>query len=60
MLSTTQMIRRLEGMVGSKDLSDWETGFVESLVEKVDAGAVTKLSEKQVDTLERLHNKHFA
>lgn len=44
MLSTTQMIRRLEGMVGTSDLSSWETDFVRSLV----------------DRLERLHDKHFA
>ena len=60
MPSTTQMIRKLEGMIGSKDLSDWESGFVESLVAKVDAGEVTSLTERQLEVLERLHGKHFA
>ena len=60
MKSTTQMIRRLEGMLGTKDLSDWESGFVESLVAKLDAGKVTSLTERQVETLDRLHGKHFA
>lgn len=60
MLSTTQMIRRLEGMAGSKDLSDWESGFVESLVSKVEMGVVTMLTERQLETLQRLHDKHFA
>lgn len=60
MISTTTMIRRLEGMLGTKDLSDWEHGFVESLAEKLDAGQVTQLTERQVETLERLHGKHFA
>ena len=60
MQSTTQMIRRLEGMLGTKDLSDWESGFVESLVAKVDAGKVTSLTERQLEVLERLHGKHFA
>lgn len=60
MKSTTQMIRRLEGMLGTKDLSDWESGFVESLVAKLDAGEVTSLTERQVETLDRLHGKHFA
>ena len=60
MLSTTQMIRRLEGMTGSKDLSDWEAGFVASLVERLEAGQVTSLTEKQLDTLQRLHDRHFA
>ncbi len=60
MLSTTQMIRRLEGMVGSKDLSNWETRFVRSVVARLETGEVTKLSALQVETLERLHDKHFA
>ena len=59
-VSTTTMIRRLEGMLGTKDLSDWEQGFVETLVEKLDAGKVTSLTERQVETLERLHGRHFA
>lgn len=59
MTSTTTMIRRLEGMLGTKDLSDWEQGFVETLVERLEAGQVTQLTERQVETLERLHGKHF-
>lgn len=60
MLSTTQMIRKLEGMLGSRDLSDWEQGFVESLVKRVESSQVTTLTEKQIDNLQRLHDKHFA
>lgn len=60
MLSTTQMIRRLEGMVGTKDLTDWESQFVRRLVERADAGQVTQLTERQLEVLERLHEQHFA
>jgi hypothetical protein len=60
MISTNQMIDKLAGMVGTRDLSDWETTFVERLVERKDAGQVTKLTEKQLEVLERLHAKHFA
>ncbi len=60
MVSTNTMIRRLEGMLGTKDLSKWEQGFVETLVERLEAGQVTQLTERQVETLERLHGKHFA
>ncbi len=60
MTSTTTMIRRLEGMLGTKDLSDWEQGFVETLVERLEAGQVTQLTERQVEILERLHGRHFA
>ncbi len=60
MLSTGQMIDRLAGMVGTKDLSDWEAGFISWLVASKNAGQVVSLSEKQLEALERLHNKHFA
>ena len=60
MTSTTTMIRRLSGMLDTRDLSEWEQQFVRSLVEKLDAGRVTSLTERQVATLERLHGRHFA
>lgn len=60
MTSTTVMIERLSGMLGTADLSPWEQGFVRSLVERREAGQVTALTDKQVETLERLHDKHFA
>ena len=60
MLSTSQMIDRLAGMVGTKDLSDWETRFVQSLIDRKNSGQVTSLTERQLEVLERLHGKHFA
>ena len=60
MLSTSQMIDRLAAMVGTNDLSDWETRFVQSLINRKQAGQVTSLTEKQLEVLERLHGKHFA
>lgn len=60
MISTATMINRLEGMLGTKDLSEWEETFVQSMVRARDAGSVTRLSERQIESLERLHNKHFA
>ena len=60
LVSTTTMIRRLSGMLDTRDLSEWEQQFVRSLVEKLDAGRVTSLTDRQVETLERLHGKHFA
>ena len=50
----------LAAMVGTNDLSDWETRFVQSLIDRKKAGQVTSLSEKQLDVLVRLHSKHFA
>lgn len=60
LISTTTMIRRLSGLLDTRDLSEWEQQFVRSLVEKLDAGRVTSLTERQVETLERLHGRHFA
>ena len=60
MTSTTTMIRRLSGLLDTRDLSEWEQQFVRSLVEKLDAGKVTSLTERQVEALERLHGRHFA
>lgn len=60
LVSTTTMIRRLSGMLDTRDLSEWEQQFVRSLVEKLDAGRVTSLTDRQVEILERLHGKHFA
>jgi len=59
-VSTTTMIRRLEGLLDTKDLNDWEQNFVRSLVERLEAGEVTRLTDKQIDRLDELHGKHFA
>ena len=60
LISTTTMIRHLSGLLDTRDLSEWEQQFVRSLMEKLDAGKVTSLTERQVETLERLHGRHFA
>jgi len=59
-VSTTEMLSRLEGLLGTKDLNDWEQGFVSGLLSVSSINDLTWLSDKQVETLERLHNKHFA
>ena len=59
MVSTTKMIQRLEGLLGTKDLTDWEQGFVRSLAARMHAGEVTKLTGDQVEKLDELHGKHF-
>ncbi|MCY1215363.1 hypothetical protein D9M68_496000 [compost metagenome] len=59
-VSTTTMIQRLEGLLGTKDLNDWEQQFVRSLAQRMHAGEVTKLTGNQVEKLDELHGKHFA
>lgn len=58
--STATMVEKLSGLLGTDDLNEWESGFVESCQRKLKAGQVTNLTDRQVETLERLHNKHFA
>ena len=58
--STAAMIERLSELLGTSDLTEWEQRFVENLQRHAQAGEVTKLTDKQVETLDQLHSKHFA
>lgn len=60
MASLNTMVKAVSGMLGTKDLSDWEDGFVKSIVQKTRDGDDTRvLTGKQIDSLERIYNKHF-
>lgn len=59
LISTTTMIRRLQGCLGTGDLSQWEERFVRKLTAQTEAGQITLLTERQIETLEQLHAKHF-
>lgn len=59
MTSTSTMIERLSGCLGTGDLTEWEETFVHRLIERNEAGQITRLSERQVEHLDRLHAKHF-
>lgn len=60
MVSATQMICKLEALLGTADLSAWEQSFVRNLAARMHAGQVTKLSGEQVEKLGELHGRHFA
>ena len=61
MTALNTMVKRVSGLLDTKDLSDWEDDFVQSIVEKTkDGDNTTSLTEKQIDVLERIHNKHFS
>lgn len=61
MKSLGQKIQSLAGLLGTKDVTEWEDGFIESIVRQTDEGAHTAtLTPKQVEVLDRLHSKHFA
>lgn len=61
MASINTMVKRVAGLLDTKDLSDWEASFVRSVVEKTGNGTnTTSLSNRQVEVLENIFNKHFA
>jgi len=61
MASLNTMVKKVAGLADTRDLSDWENQFVKSVVEKTaDGDNTTSLTEKQIDVLERLFDKHFA
>lgn len=60
MKSIGAMVQQICGL-SDDDLTNWESGFVDSIEEKTNGGKdTTKLSEKQVECIERIYNKHFA
>jgi hypothetical protein len=60
MTSIQNMIIRISGL-GSREISTWEYDFIRSIVEQSDGGKVTTaLSSKQVEIVQRIHDKHFA
>lgn len=60
-VSIGAMVKSLDGLRGTKDLTAWETGFVESVVNRSGSGKDTsKLTDGQVQTVESLWQKHFA
>lgn len=61
MKSLGAMIQQLHGMVGTQDLTEWETEFVQSVYNQSGEGQDTAfLTSKQVEIVNRLFNKHFA
>ena len=58
--SIRQKIQQLEGLLGTKEISQWEETFISDMVKKIKLDDRTsKLSSKQVDIIDRIHGKHF-
>lgn len=61
MKSISQQILLLEGLIDTTDISEWESEFLISILEKIAQGKVTSnLTEKQLAVIERIDSKHFA
>lgn len=60
MASTNSMVKKCAGLVGTKDITDWEDRFLRSVIERSNNGDnPDRLSAAQVESLERIHEKHF-
>lgn len=58
MVSIGTMVKQLEGLCGTTDVSEWEEGLITTCVEAQKLGRT--LSEKQVTKIEQIWIKHFA
>ena len=53
--STQQKLEQCRGLIDTRDVSDWENGFLKSVCNRDVA-----LTEKQLEVLDRIYSKHFA
>jgi hypothetical protein len=58
--SVHQMIDQLEGLIDTKDVSEWENGFLKSIQAMREEDPPQQFSTKQLDVIDRIYNKHFA
>lgn len=59
MKSVQQMAKQCEGLLDTKDVSEWENDFLHGFTSRVSFPGFTP-TEKQVEVLERIYKKHFA
>lgn len=60
MPSVLIMLSQCAGLIDTKDVNDWENGFLKNVVEQCESGNTTALTSKQVESIARLWQKHFA
>lgn len=60
-VSIGTMVKQVAGLLGTKDLTPWEAGFVSNVSDRTENGKdTTKLSEKQVEIVEKIWGRNFA
>lgn len=61
MVSIGTKIEQLAGLLGTHDVTEWESRFIESVYAWAERGKRTSgLTEKQIAVIERIWEKHFA
>lgn len=59
-VSVGTMLKQIDALCGTRDVTDWEDEFIASVVQRSNGGKdTTRLTEKQVEIIERIHKKHF-
>lgn len=54
------MLRQMAGLVDTKDVSDWENGFLKNVLARTGNGARTSiLTSDQAEKVEEIWSKHF-
>lgn len=60
MASINLMVKRIAGLVDTSDVNDWDNTFIQSVLKQTkDGDNTTSLTERQLDLVERIFNKHF-
>lgn len=61
LVSIGTKIKQIVALTGTKDVNDWEDRFLQSVGQKTGDGEhTTALTDKQVDVIERIWERHFA
>jgi hypothetical protein len=61
LVSMNTKIEQLRAMLGTRDLTDWEQGFVRNVADKFTAAQSSAgLTERQIEIIDRIWDKHFA
>lgn len=61
MKSIGQKIKQLQGLLGTRDVSAWEEGFIENIAASTREGReTTHLTPNQVEKVDQIYDKHFA
>lgn len=62
MKSLAQMVEQCKGLIGTADISVWESGFLTHVANVVegDERGTKALTNNQAACLERIYNQHFS
>lgn len=57
MVSIQTQIKKLSGLLGTKDITPWESQFITDMLDFLDN--TTVLTDRQVEIIFKIYSKHF-